>query len=434
MRILAASILAAVCAAVAPGMSAAGFDRHFCDSTLRLDYIFGGIVSADGTPHCTVLYDGAVRTPGWAGRRHHLDSVPLAGNGTITLLDPVKGDTLYMTSFSTLFQEWLSTSEAVECQRAFENSFLVPVPRSDVRVSVDLRDSHGKLLGGIDHLLRPSDILIADRSNAPAAPHRWLHRGGDSDKVIDIAILAEGYTADEADKFYADAQTAVEAILSHEPFASRASDFNFVAVAAPSADSGVSVPGSGEWRSTAVNSNFNTFYSDRYLTTGHVRQIHECLTNIPYEHIIILANTPVYGGGGIYNFYTLTTAGHKNFRPVVVHEFGHSFGGLADEYFYADDPLAPGMYHSDFEPWEQNLTTLADFSSKWEDMLAEGTPRPTAPEDASRYPVGLYEGGGYQTLGVFRPADDCRMRTNTCAAFCPVCQRAISRVIDFYVR
>ena len=161
--------------------------------------------------------------------------------------------------------------------------------------------------------------------------------------------------------------------------------------------------------------------------------VHDCLTNIPYEHIIILANTDEYGGGGIYNLYTLTTAGHKQFRPVVVHEFGHSFGGLADEYFYGNDDPMENLFPDGTEPWEQNITTLTDFDAKWADMIPASVPQPTPPSMAAECPVGLYEGGGYRTYGVYRPAADCRMRTNTSSGFCPVCVRAIERIIDFHL-
>jgi hypothetical protein len=145
--------------------------------------------------------------------------------------------------------------------------------------------------------------------------------------------------------------------------------------------------------------------------------MHDKLCGIPYEHIIILANTDTYGGGGIYNSYTLTTAHHPVFKPVVVHEFGHSFAGLADEYFYDDQYVE--YYYPGTEPWEQNITTLADFDSKWKDMLDAGQAE-------------LHEGAGYQSKGVYRPADDCRMRTNRPDHFCPVCQRVITRIIEFY--
>ena len=145
--------------------------------------------------------------------------------------------------------------------------------------------------------------------------------------------------------------------------------------------------------------------------------MHDKLCGIPYEHIVILANTDTYGGGGIYNSYTLTTAHHPAFKPVVVHEFGHSFAGLADEYYYDDQYVE--FYYPDSEPWEQNITTLADFESKWKDMLDDGKAE-------------LLEGAGYQSKGVYRPAKDCRMHTNRAEGFCPVCQRALSRVIEFY--
>ena len=153
-----------------------------------------------------------------------------------------------------------------------------------------------------------------------------LQSGNEKD-CIDVAILAEGYTEKEMDIFYQDAQRTCESLFSYEPFRSMKGKFNIVAVASPSTDSGVSVPRKNQWKQTAVHSHFDTFYSDRYLTTSRVKSIHNALAGIPYEHIIILANTDVYGGGGIYNSYTLTTAHHPMFKPVVVHEFGHSFGG-----------------------------------------------------------------------------------------------------------
>jgi hypothetical protein len=207
-----------------------------------------------------------------------------------------------------------------------------------------------------------------------------------------------------------------------------------VAVESASTDSGVSIPREKIWRNTAVGSHFDTFYSARYLTTSEVFRLYDLLNGIDYEHLVILANTDTYGGGGIYNSYTLTTAHHSHFAPVVVHEFGHSFGGLADEYFYENDDVLLLAYPASVEPWEQNITTLADFESKWADMLPEGTAIPTkvTPERTKNYTVGVYEGGGYQFKGVYRPADICRMRDNVATQFCPVCQRALARIIDFH--
>ncbi len=407
------------------------FNSNFSDTTLRLDYVFGGSVPG-GKAECSIMLDRLSKQPRWAGLRHRMTELPLEGNGQITVSDAATGSPLYRTSFSTLFQEWLTTDEASSVAKAFENTFLIPMPRREATVRVELLDSRRRPMAVMTHTVNPSDILIADQSAVPATPHRYLHRGADPEEAIDVAILAEGYTVAEMDSFYRHAQTAVDEILSYKPFSDHAGKFNFVAVAAPSAESGVSIPRLNDWRDTAVSSNFSTFYSDRYLTTGHVKALHDLLVNIPYEHIIILANTEEYGGGGIYNSYTLTTARHATFRPVVVHEFGHSFGGLADEYFYENDDISTSDYHEGVEPWEPNITTRADFASKWASMMPEGTPVPTDPKDAEKYPVGLYEGGGYVSKGVYRPANECRMRNNTYPTFCPVCTAALDRLILFY--
>ncbi|MCQ2114902.1 MAG: IgA Peptidase M64 [Bacteroidales bacterium] len=384
------------------------------DKTLRLDYIFNG---TDTT--CDISLHGMTSWDGWSGRTVNMKDVPVAGNGEICMLDAQSGDTLYRNTFCTLFQEWQAIPEAKTVRKSFENSFLVPMPRREARVCIRLFDHRREVSAVFEHPVDPSDILIRKAAARtveaePSAYYIW--KGGDSRDVIDVAVIAEGYTAEEMPVFEKDAQDAVEAIFSHEPFASMRDRFNFIAVAAPSKDSGVSVPRRGEWKSTPLSSHFDTFYSERYLTTSAIFQMHDLLEGLPYEHIIILANTDVYGGGGIYNSYTLTTAHHSQFRPVVVHEFGHSFGALADEYAYAgeEDPY----YFADVEPWEQNITTQADFGSKWRDMVGiDG--------------VGLFEGAGYLPKGVWRPVEDCRMRTNAAGGFCPVCRRAIERIVIF---
>ena len=381
------------------------------EQTLRVDYMFSGTDKS-----VEISLDEMSRFDGWAGRRTNLTEVPVRGNGQICMTDVQTGDTLYRMSFSTLFQEWQTTEEATKVRKSFENVFLLPMPTTKAKVNVHLYDFFGNIVASLNHIVDPSDILI--RHLNPQAPgHKYLLQSGTPAEKIDVAIVAEGYTAEEMDIFYADAQTAMEAILKHEPFGQYKDRFNFVAVALESQDSGVSVPGEGEWKDTALKAHFNTFYMDRYLTTLRLKNMHDRLCGVPYEHIVILANTDTYGGGGIYNSYTLTTAHHPAFKPVVVHEFGHSFAGLADEYYYDDQYVE--YYYPGTEPWEQNITTLADFESKWKDMLDAGEAE-------------LLEGAGYQSKGVYRPAKDCRMHTNRPDSFCPVCQRAIARIIEFY--
>ena len=404
------------------------FTNYFADKTLRVDYLFSGDASRQ-----SIYLDGLSSQPVWAGRKHHLDQLPLQGNGQIVMRDAESGQTIYTTSFSSLFQEWLETEEAKRTAKGFENTFLLPYPLRTAEVEITLRDSHRRVRASMKHTIKPDDVLIAVKGISHITPHKYLLKSGTPEKCVDVAILAEGYTPAEMTTFYKDAEIACESLFAHEPFKSMKQRFNIVAVASPSTDSGVSVPRLGEWKQTAFSSHFSTFYSDRYLTTSRVKAIHDALSGISYEHIIILANTEEYGGGGIYNSYTLTTAHHPSFRPVVVHEFGHSFGGLADEYFYDNDVMTD-TYPLGIEPWEQNITTRVDFASKWEDMLAPGTPVPTPSEENKKYPVGVYEGGGYSAKGIYRPAYNCRMRTNEHPVFCPVCERALRRIIDFYTK
>lgn len=419
-------ILFLLCLIAVSSTRAQVFADHFADKTLRVDYIFNG--NASGQAICL---DGLSALPTWAGRKHHLAELPLQGNGQIIMRNAASGKTIYTTSFSSLFQEWLETDEARNVTKGFENTFLLPYPLQPVEIEITLLDPRCNVRASMKHIVHPNDVLIEQKGNSHITPHKYLLHNDSPEKCIDVAILAEGYTLQEMQTFYEDADIACKSIFDHEPFKSMKKRFNVVAVASPSTDSGVSVPRLNEWKHTAFGSHFSTFYSDRYLTTSRVKAIHDALAGIPYEHIIILANTEEYGGGGIYNSYTLTTAHHPMFRPVVVHEFGHSFGGLADEYFYDNDVMTD-TYPLDIEPWEQNISTQVDFAAKWKDMLSENTPVPTPAEVSENYPTGMYEGGGYSAKGIFRPAENCRMRTNEYPAFCPVCQRALRRIIEFY--
>jgi hypothetical protein len=391
------------------------FNDYFTDKTLRVDYIFSGTANQQN-----VSVEALSQLPTWAGRRHHLSELPLDGNGQITVNDLKSGTCIYKTSFSTLFQEWLDTDEAKSVNRGFENTYLLPYPKQPVEITVSFRDKKGNYNTMLKHVVKPDDILIRKQAKAHVTPYTYLQKGGTPEDCIDVAILAEGYTKEEMSLFIKDAKIACEALFSHEPFKSMKNKFNIVAVESPSEDSGVSAPKKGIWNNTAFSSHFDSFYSDRYLTSSNLIDIHNSLIGIPYEHIIILANTEQYGGGGIYNSFTLTTAHHQHFRPVVVHEFGHSFAGLGDEYYYEED-LFNNVYPLNVEPWEPNITTRVNFASKWEDMVNNGTAK-------------LIEGGGYSFKGIYRGAADCRMKTNTCPGFCPVCQRAIKRLIDFYTQ
>jgi len=424
------------------------FNDFFEDRTLRLDYIFAG-----SNKEQSIFFEQAYSTPQWAGRKSRLTEIPLYGNGQISLRSHETGQLLFVHTFSTLFQEWQATEEATQVKKAFQNSYNVPFPKQKIDVTVTLTDFHRKVVGELTHTIDPADILIRPLGDN-GFPHRYIWTGRtvgsgqpDVTECIDLAIVAEGYTQEQQELFYADCQRMVDALFAHEPFTSLKSRFNVVAVAAPSIGEGPSVPHQHRWNATPAGTHYDTFYSQRYLMTQDIHPLYDLLAGVPFEHIIVLVNSDTYGGGGIYNQITVVTNNHPTSRQVMVHEFGHAYAGLGDEYFYDDG--YESMYPADTEPWEPNLTTLVDFQSKWADMLPVGTSIPTptiqVPDhrkklsdaeqqqlNAATQRIGVFEGGGYQSKGVYRPAQECRMKINEVEHFCPVCSRAIVRITDFY--
>ena len=411
---------------VAKAASAQVFDDYFEDKTLRIDYIFSGNSSSQA-----ISLDQLNQSPRWYGKRNNLSEVPVEGNGAIIVREHSKENIIYKNSFSTLFQEWQTTDEAKTTIKAFENVFLVPMPKDTVDITVELRNNRREVVASMTHVVNPKDILIR-YIGEHKTPYETMFQAADTTRCISIAFVAEGYTREEMPIYIEDVKKSIDALFSHEPFKNRKEVFNIIAVEPASEESGTSVPRKGIWKRTALGSHFDTFYTERYLTTLHLKRLHDVLAGLPYEHIIVLVNTEVYGGGGILNSYNLSAAHHAKTLPVVVHEFGHSFAGLADEYAYDNEPIP--MYPADIEPWEPNITTLKDFHGKWEQMINKKTPVPTPADKKYADAVGVYEGAGYSLNGVYRPMQDCRMRTNENPTFCPVCQKAINNLIDFYVK
>ena len=447
------------------------YDQHFEDNTLRLDYIFAGNAQQQH-----IFVDEMMKQPRWAGRKMRMTETPLRGNGQLTMRDHDTHQLLYVAPFSTLFQEYVLTAEAETLPRAFECSYNVPFPKRPVDVTVELFDKYQRSIVQLTHTVDPADALIRHIGDT-GIPYHYVWKGGlsadgkakrdikernmhpqpfdpaegvDVTGCVDIAIVAEGYTEQQMGKFYADCQRAVDALFEREPFKTLKPLFNVVAVAAPSPSAGPSVPQLGVWSDTPMRAHYNTFYMDRYLMTQDMHRIYDLLSGVPFEHIVVLVNTDTYGGGGIFNQVTVSSSNHPTFKQVLVHEFGHAYGGLADE--YVDEGMHETWYPAEVEPWEPNITTLYDFQQKWADMLPEGTPIPTpldpavpnfktadlsdpaiaARLNASTHVVGVFEGAGYQTKGCYRPVQECRMKINEVLDFCPVCSRDITRLTEFY--
>lgn len=407
-----------------PAIFGQKYDEYFFNKACRVDFHLSGNAKTTNA----YLYRVA-QEPIWGGRRTHLSVDANLGEYRFRVIDSLSNSLIYTDGFSTLYYEWQSTPEATAVNKSFEQSIQFPFPKKTVQLIIEKRVDFSNWETLTQLYISPSDQLI--RQTKATAEVKNIVKNVEPAHAIDIAVIAEGYTTKQKSKFYKDAQRLSESLLSHEPFKSYKSKINIYAIATVSADTGVSAPQKGIWQNSALGAHYHTFYSERYLTTPNVFTLRDYASLVPYDAIYILANTKTYGGGGIYNFYTLASADSKKAQSeVVVHEFGHSFAGLADEYFYDSDALDE-MYDLKIEPWEPNITTLVKFDAKWKNKLPVSTLLPTPLTDETKQKIGVFEGGGYRKKGIYRPYFDCRMRTNAAKDFCPVCEKAVEERIKF---
>lgn len=399
------------------------FDKYFNKKSLRIDFALSG--NAD---HQSVAIQQMREEPIWSGPVKNLLDESGYGGYYVRVYDKTGQKQLYSRGFNTLFEEWRTTAQARSETQSWINSISIPFPKDTIIVSIEARDrADMQLKSLLKTQIAPSSIFI-DRGELNDNSISQLQYNGDPTKKVDLVFLAEGYTAQELDKFIADAKRFQDELFKAAPFSERKADFNVWAVSVASADSGTDVSGKGVFKNTALNSGYYTFGIDRYLTTTDMKSIRDAVWNVPCDAIFILVNTDTYGGGGMYNFYAIGTADNKRTSVVFLHEFGHSFAGLADEYF-SSEVAYEDFYSLKHEPWEPNITTLVDFASKWKDLLTPTTPIPTPLDDQHKNGLGVFEGGGYVSKGIYRPVDHCMMRDY--ASFCPACSRAIVKMIDF---
>ena len=398
------------------------FGQYFLDEgSLRMDVFQCG--NADSSHY---VFERFVIEPHFGGSKVNLIDPFNFGTNQVKVIDAQTNTLIYSRGYNTLFREWQTTDEARMMERCYEESVSVPLPRNEAYVILEIRNFDGEFEEVFSKLYEPDEIFNSTEQRYVFPVYDVMVNGAPESKV-DIVVLPEGYTADEMARFQQDCQNLVSVFAQHEPFASHIDDFNFRAVLAPSEESGIDIPASHTWVRTILNAHFYTFYIDRYCTTRNYFSVKDVAANAPYDQIYILVNSNQYGGGGFYNFYSMSTAGNMSSSSVIVHEFGHAFAGLADEYEEPDNPLAL-LYNLDVEPWEPNITTLVDFESKWADLVAPNTPIPTPNTNQYNNTVGAFEGGGYLTHGMYRPQRNCMMRNY--APFCAVCSRTIEAVIE----
>lgn len=402
----------------------AQFDHYFYNKTLRMDYQHCGSCDQD-----YYYFDELLVEPYWGGSKKNLIDTTNYGNYFVRLYDEQSDRLIYSRGFNTLFGEWQTIPESKEINRSIPESVVVPFPRNASRLELWSRDKKGELNKRYEHPIDPENYFIkADRRHV--YPTLDIYISADPAHAVDVVLLADGYTADEMEQFKEDCYKFAEGLFQFSPYKENRDKFNIRAVLSPSQESGADIPKDGIWKNTIFNSSFYTFDTERYIMTYDNKGLRDAAANVPYDFIYVLANSDKYGGGAIYNHYGLSVSGNQHYAKVYVHEFGHLFLGLGDEYVggaaYSD------MYPADVEPWEANLTTMVDFDRKWKKMLPENCEIPTKINRENLQQLGVYEGGGYVSKGVYRPYPYCLMSVLTVDYFCPVCIKAIEKQIRFY--
>jgi hypothetical protein len=435
---------------------------------MRVDYYHTG----NSTEERFAL-DEAVIEGAWPGPLNHTIDDTNLGPYFFKVVGRKSGKILYSRGFASIFGEWQTTSEAESLNRTFHESLRFPLPAEPFNVIIEKRGADRRFKEISSFAIEP-DAATVNRAAVAQAQVWSVFKSGEPRDKVDLLLMGDGYTAREMDKWRRDARRLAELLFSTSPFKERKSDFNVWAIDTPSPESGVSRPSDGVYRRSALRASYDAFGSERYVLTYDNKKMREAAAVAPYEFVEIVLNDRKYGGGGIFNLYA-TVAADNAFAPYIfVHEFGHHFAGLGDEYYTSDVAYQSSPDHP--EPWEPNATADPQ-ARKWSALIQEGTPLPTPwPKDtfeadqrqtqkqradirAQKRPeqemealfreeqrretqllgsspyagkVGAFEGAAYEAKGYYRPQVDCIMFSRDDVGFCAVCRRAIERIIDLY--
>jgi hypothetical protein len=463
------------------------FDRYFIDKTMRIDYFHIGDAQEE-----LVTLDQVYEYGIWAGSVRNLIDPFDNGRYYAKVYDLASGELIFSRGFDSYFGEYKTTGKALEgVKRTYHESVLLPYPKNKIKFSLEVRDRENELQPLFSQEIDPAGVEVKKDLLIQGVKVYELRKNGDSHDKVDLAIIAEGYTLQEEQKLEKDFHRFTEVFFSHEPYKSHADRFNIYGVFNPSEESGCDEPRRGVFKNTALDTTFNSLGSERYLLTENNCALRDTAAHVPYDALYIMVNQNRYGGGGIYNLYCTFTADNQWYRYLFLHEFGHSFAGLADEY-YTSSVAYNDFYPHGVEPTEPNITALLDPDNlKWKDLVSEGVRVPTpwekeafdemdlayqkvrtelndriaamkrsnAPpgeiakveEESDRMSqehaekvdaylaqsrfsgkVGAFEGAGYSAEGLYRPMLDCLMFTKGNKPFCKVCEAAVIRIIRFF--
>ncbi|MBM4355877.1 MAG: peptidase M64 [Deltaproteobacteria bacterium] len=422
--------LAALCAAgPAVAQPEEGFDRFFEAGTLRIDYHHFGNNKEE-----TLAIDAVLREGDWPGPRNGLTAFPDFGKYRAVVLDQASGKPIFEYGYSSLFGEWQTTPEATLTRRVFHETVRLPMPRAPVILRILSRDNRGRLVKVFEETVDPHTHLVgATPGQRKDVTTLLLADAGPIDSTLDVVILADGYPAHQQEKAARDLARFARVMIETPPF-DRYKDRLSIRGVIPVADlCGPDEPRKSLHRNPPLRTTFNTFDSARYLTTSDNRTLRDLASLVPYDAIVVVVNTSRYGGAGIFNMFSIFISDNEYDEYVMMHEFGHGFGGLGDEY-YTSSVAYSDFYPRGVEPWEPNVTALLHGPSKvkWGSQIEPGVPVPTPPVPEYSARTGVFEGAGYSAKGLYRPALDCKMFSKKEIDYCAVCARAVEQMIRYY--
>lgn len=464
------------------------FNEYFEDQTMRIDYFHIGDSVTE-----IITIDFIYKYGIWAGSTKNL--IDNFNNGAYyhKIYDLNSGRLIYSKGFDSYFKEYQTTGEAVNgIQRSFHESAIIPFPKNKIKFVIEKRDKRNQLNQIFSTIINPADLYIIKDPIADAGVRTInSHKSGDPHSKVDVVIIGDGYTAGESEKFDRDLKRFTDVLLSHEPFKKQKDKFNVYGIFKASAESGIDEPGANVYKKTVLNTTYYAMGSERYILTEDNRALRDIAAHVPYDAIYIMVNGSRYGGGGLYNTYCTFVADNQFCNYLFLHEFGHSFAGLADEY-YTSETAYNDMYPEGIEPVEPNITRLYNRNNlKWKNFITPGIEIPTPWEkeeyDRTDYAwqtirkqmnssiakmkrenvqesiikaaqdeydakdkarsrevdeylksskfvgkIGAFEGAGYNAKGMYRSMLDCIMFTKGAKPFCKVCEEHIDKVIMHY--
>ncbi len=464
------------------------FDDFFFDKALRLDLYQIGDAKDE-----IVTLDQVYQEDIWPESRIHLIDPFEHGLYAVKIYDVASNRLIYTRGFDTMYAEYKTTTPALDgVKRVFERSVRIPYPKRPVLFVIEARDKHHLLHPLFSQIVDPEDYHIIRETAAAGDVLYEVQKNGDPHDKVDLVFLAEGYKAEDQDKFKADVRRFSDYLFTVEPYRSLKDRFNIYGVFRPSPERAMDEPRQRAYKKTLLSASFNAFDLDRYMLIEENHRMHELAAQVPSDAIVVLVNSRRYGGGSICFDYCVSTVDNPRSLQVFIHELGHSFAGLADEY-YASEVAYNEFYPKGIEPLEPNITALLDPANiKWKELLSLGVAIPTeygkeeieaiqaerranrqeqaqaverARKDGAnearikkieskfretdgslakkienvrkRYSsledkVGAFEGAGYTSKGLYRPMMYCLMISSPKGEFCLVCQQAIARMIEYF--